>query len=53
MTASIPTQHPVPPSSDPSAYQSHYDAFAAQGQPTSTAAWLERAAKVAEILAQV
>ncbi|KAI9934330.1 hypothetical protein ASPWEDRAFT_107109 [Aspergillus wentii DTO 134E9] len=46
-----PTPNPPPPSSDPAIYQAHHDAFAAEGQPTTTAGWLERAQKVAEIYA--
>ncbi|KAF7591631.1 hypothetical protein BBP40_001270 [Aspergillus hancockii] len=46
-----PPPNPAPPSSDPSIYQTHHDAFAAEGQPTTTAGWLERARKVSDILA--
>lgn len=41
----------TPPASDPSVYQAHHDAFAAEGLPTTTAGWIVRAQKVAEILA--
>lgn len=41
----------TPPASDPAVYQAHHDAFTAEGLPTTTAGWIERAQKVAEILA--
>ncbi|EYE91576.1 thermophilic desulfurizing enzyme family protein [Aspergillus ruber CBS 135680] len=41
----------APPASDPAVYQAHHDAFAAEGLPTSPAGWVERAQKVAGILA--
>lgn len=43
--------NPAPPASDPAIYQEHHDAFAAEGQPKGSAAWLERAKKVSDILA--
>ncbi|KAF7619727.1 thermophilic desulfurizing enzyme family protein [Aspergillus flavus] len=46
-----PPPNPAPPATDPSIYQVHHDAFAAEGQPTTTAGWLERARKVSNILA--
>jgi alkylation response protein AidB-like acyl-CoA dehydrogenase len=49
--AVVPNPSQPPPSSDPAVYQNHHEAFAAEGQPTSTAAWLDRAKKVSEILA--
>ncbi|KAF5856114.1 hypothetical protein ETB97_007854 [Aspergillus alliaceus] len=48
---SHPPPNPAPPASDPSIYQAHHAAFAAEGQPTTTAGWLERARKVSNILA--
>lgn len=47
-----PPPNPPPPASDPSVYQAHFNAFAAQGQPTTPAGWFERAQEVADILAQ-
>ncbi|KAJ9223241.1 hypothetical protein DTO169C6_4501 [Paecilomyces variotii] len=43
--------NPAPPASDPAIYQEHHDAFTAEGQPKGSAAWLERAKKVSDILA--
>ncbi|KAJ8613478.1 hypothetical protein MRB53_036963 [Persea americana] len=39
------------PSTDPNVYAKHHSRFTAEGLPTSTAAWLDRARDVAAILA--
>lgn len=39
-------------STNPSVYHSHHEAFADEGNPKSTEGWLERAQRVAKILAQ-
>jgi hypothetical protein len=40
-------QHPA---TDPAIYEEHHKKFIAEGQPTSTEGWLERARQVSEIL---
>lgn len=51
MAITNPTTNPTPPSSDPSVYQANFNAFAAEGQPKTSTAWLDRARKVSDILA--
>ncbi|KAH6671937.1 thermophilic desulfurizing enzyme family protein [Halenospora varia] len=49
---SEPLKAAANPSSDPSIYEAHHQQFLADGQPTSTSAWIERARHVAGIFAQ-
>lgn len=49
---SEPLKAAANPSSDPSIYEAHHQQFLADGQPTSSSAWIERARQVAGIFAQ-